>query len=225
MALIYDDIAILSVGMSCQTAWRLYEAQGLIDGLVGTPGLRHGTPFDWTIARPVAVRRALELGRFRPDSPDDLRPRAGRFYWPETGIWYWHEHRAQAEFDSFAAKFDRLTATLEHLRTKRVLALWSNGQADLVFPSRRFPSTAPTIGGADLVHLARALDAFFPNCRLFPVVAPHRIAPDRPLRRPPPATYDADDPEQDWQGDPQVWNPILAQAVTAHLDNRPIQVS
>lgn len=224
MALIYDDIAILSVGMSCQTAWRLKEAQGMIDGIVGQAGRQHGTPFDWIIARPTAVRQALETGRYRPDSPEDLVTSKNRFFWRDGGIWYWHEATALSDFDGFRSKFDRLAETMERLRRKRVLAIWSNCQADLTAPGRRFPSLQPQVSGPELVRLARTLEAWSPGCRLLPVVHPERITADPPLRLPH-AVYDAQDGPRDWQGNPDIWNRLLTQAVTAHLENRPLGVT
>lgn len=218
MALIYRDVAIVSVGMSCQAAAQIYAAKPALDAIAGEVSERHHTPMDWLIARPEHAAALFHSGRFLPERPGDLFWQAGRFCWREAGIWYWHEPRANANFDTLRDKFAHTTAMLESLRDKNVLAVWTNGQRNLASVSAEFGATSPVVGRAQIERLRATVQEFFPRCTFWPVFSPADFDPRDPVAPGGHAIYDnAADAPSDWIGNAAVWQPLLEAAFRAHI--------
>lgn len=220
MALIYSDKAIVAVGMSCQAAEQLYMSKAAIDEQLGEVSEQRHTPLDWLIARPAAAAALLDSGRFVPETVQDLRRKGKRFRWRGIGAWFWHEPLATRDFDGLRAKFVHMTQTLENLKSRRILALWTNAQANLAGVSQRYGNTSPIVGRADLAQLDAAIHRYFDNAGFWPIVAADRITPEDPLETDRFAVINcADDDPEDWRGNAERWRPLLAQAVARHLQD------
>lgn len=91
MALFGKDIAIASVGISCQTAFQLYDLDhvSLLTELVGEPLEKHGTPFDWLLCSAGDVAKMIRDGQTFPEDIAELQGNR-RPYWPRYRCWFWH---------------------------------------------------------------------------------------------------------------------------------------
>lgn len=208
MALIYPDFALLSAGMSCQTAHQITANRRYIDQLVGAEGELRATPFDWLICPIPAAIALLESGRFFPPEAQALTRRKGHVYWPESGTFFWHEPLAIREFDRVRAKFAHLEQTWRSLAGRRVLAFWSNTQGNLLSMTRGM-QVDKAARQADFDRLETALRRWLPDLLLTPVVHDDRIDPADPPHPGASHAYAAADPPGDWKGNTALWRQIL----------------
>lgn len=213
MALIYPDLAIVSVGMSCQTAFQIRANKPYVDRLLGAEGVLHATPFDWLICPVPAALKLLETGRFFPSARDGLARHKGRVLWPETGAYYWHEPEAIRDFDEVRAKFDHLEASWRALAGRRVLAIWSNSQTNLDSATAGM-GVDYTARQSDLDRLETALRRWFPDLALYPVVAGGRVDADDPPNPGSAHPYTTEHPPLDWKGDAADWRRALHWALS-----------
>lgn len=106
MALIGKRTAIVSVGMSCQTAFQIYENLEFLAVLVGEPLEKHATPFDWTIC---AVRDVAGMIRDGETYPTEISELSGnrRPLWARRRCWFWHRVFGTPEKFFGQARYER----------------------------------------------------------------------------------------------------------------------
>jgi hypothetical protein len=209
MALIYPNLAIVSVGMSCQTAHQIRQQKPFFDQLLGAEGVKHATPFDWLICPIPAALRLLDKASFYPKTRTELEKKHGRIWWPETGALYWHEPN---DFDLVRSKFNRLEQTWRALARRPVLAIWSNSQSNLDTSTQAF-GLDTVARQSDLAQLETALGNWFPSLAFCSVVAKARIDAADPPTADLAFTYDADDNPGDWRGNDGLWQDALRQTL------------
>jgi hypothetical protein len=221
MALIYPDLAILPVGMSCQAAQQVYGHKPLIDSLMGEPGHKTSTPLNWLIAPAPAAATILETGLFFPGSLEAMERHGTRFFWRETGTWYWHVHDLDQNFDNTSAKFDYMAGNFDRLSGRRILAVWTNAQANLGLIARRHADVDILARQGDLKRLEAALRGRLgERVTLAAVLHPGRDDPDDPPDWPTSYRYFSADPPRSWRGDAQAWGRILHRALSDTLGDR-----
>lgn len=214
MALIYDKLAILSVGLSCQTAHHIENQKDFVDGLVGQKSVHKRTPFDWLIAPAPGITKLLTEDRYFPQSPDELTfLRKKQYYWDRMRLWIFHETRIEERFDDVSTKFKKLKANLSLLEGKTVLAIWANTQNNLR-PNLVQPRLDVMARQSELQALEQAITTRFPDSVFFRVTHPERHDATDPM---PDGTYSEYDPPegpQNWKGDDALWQSIFKQAIS-----------
>jgi hypothetical protein len=210
MALIYEEFAILPVGLSCQVAQQLYEQKDFVDDLVGEVSRKRRTPFDWIVSPASSVTEQLIENKYFPDQPSELTHMADDkiFYWDRMKSWFFHAGDAFGRFQMHSDKFDHLTNAFDSLADKRIIAIWTNCQINMV-PDVTTPPLDNLCRRSDMVALQAALRRFNPKTDLIPVVLRSRIDPDDPVTDADFIAYDVVDPPDRWRGDADMWRDIF----------------
>lgn len=133
MALLGKDLAVVSVGISCQTDFQITTHRGTIAKLAGLkPDAleERTTPFD---AMYCPVKSAAEMIKHRRFYPTDVGELAGtkRPLWPAMGCHFWHEKFDDPE--KFLSKQAHLVDNWDRIRSaKRRIFIVSNTQNNIV---------------------------------------------------------------------------------------------
>lgn len=150
--------AVVSLGVSCQTAWQIKKQAGLLSELAGEPLEAAAGPFDWLIMPPAGFSSWMAAGARFPASPDEIVVHPN-FHWPRHNLHFWHEFTTDgavalhATFDRTRAKFDHLLGKLAAIRAcERRVFFVSNTQPNLdevrrVSPALDFTFTRPVMTG------------------------------------------------------------------------------
>ncbi|MEM9349608.1 MAG: hypothetical protein AAGA47_05060 [Pseudomonadota bacterium] len=215
MALIYQNHAIISVGMSPQTAHQIELNKPLLDEMMGETGHARRMPFDTMIAPPRAAATCIAEGRYFPDSADDLvhLGRRRRFHWENRGVWYWHMKNGLEDFAQHREAYARAGTALKRCGKRKILAIWSNAQENIDMLGI-MPPIDPVARKSDLKRLDRALRRRFRDVTLFCVTRPDRMEDEDPISPEQRAFYYADDEDGTWRGDQGVWSDVLVQALS-----------
>jgi hypothetical protein len=115
MALFCADVALVSLGISCQGAIQLQVHRSLIADIVGEEAVVRRTPFDWMIRPPTSTAKMIADHRYYPQRISELECLPGLPpRWPAVGdCYFWHEPETIASSpDSFLAKFAHTSQTL-----------------------------------------------------------------------------------------------------------------
>jgi len=135
MALFCADVALVSLGMSCQGALQLDVHSSLIADVLGSEATIKRTPFDWLICTPMSAANMIAADRYYPESISELEcipglpPR-----WPAVGdCYFWHEPQSIASSPApFLAKFAHTSQTLKDVaKVSRRIFFVANTQGNL----------------------------------------------------------------------------------------------
>jgi hypothetical protein len=177
MALFCADVALVSVGMSCQGAIQLQIHRPLVSEILGAEATVKRTPFDWLICPPESAAQMIYADQYFPPVVSELEclpqspPR-----WPAVGdCYFWHEPKTVSlQPDSFLAKFAHTSRTLRGVAGfGRRIFFVANTQDNL---ADEVQATAPipyTFTDAAIERLAGAVSQRF-DAPLYVVSAPGR---------------------------------------------------
>jgi hypothetical protein len=133
-----DRIAIMSLGLSCQSSRQIDGHIPLLQELTGDVGLvKASLPFDWLISTVGGLSGLLEDGQFFPESHEGLCADQNRLRLRAHDIFYWHESRLFARaghpgFEDAKAKFRHTSSRFEQIsKLDRVVAVMSDTQGNL----------------------------------------------------------------------------------------------
>lgn len=143
MSLLGQRTAIISLGVSCQTARQLIRNAGLLSGLIQDELRHRRMPFDWVISGPEAMAEWIRDDLPFPRSPYDLMSVArgsDGYEWRGRRLLFWHDFRGGWRGGlSLFSMFDRNRQKYQHLRKtfqlagslERVVLVVSNMQNNL----------------------------------------------------------------------------------------------
>ena len=138
MSAIGERIAVLSLGLSCQTSRQIDGHVPLLQQLTGDETLKEvSLPFDWLISTPAGLTGMLADGIFFPESHEDLYADQGRLRLKAHDILYWHVSRLISKpghpgFEDAKSKFRHTSGKLAKLATiDRVVGVISDTQGNL----------------------------------------------------------------------------------------------
>lgn len=161
MSAIGDRIAIVSLGLSCQTSRQIDGHVPLLRQLTGDEGLeKTSLPFDWLISTPAGLAGLIEDRLFFPETQGELQADQDRLRLRAHDVLYWHVSRLAARvghpcFEDAKAKFAYLSARFEQIaKMDRVVAVISNTQPNLPWKEEKWniPLTGTTVEEADHVR-------------------------------------------------------------------------
>ena len=207
MAIWAGEVAIASVGVSCQATHQLENHGALIGGLVGSRPKNMRTPFDWIVCPAQSVARMIGDWRFHPADPAELIEDEAPF-WPDPPCWFWHDGVHLAAGD-FLARQDHISENFAKLRGfERQIFILSNTQGNLdeFAKTLRHPLDF-TIKDDDIDAVDAALKAQFRNPELWVVARKDRHQLDR--HKGDPRVFEFEYEPSDWKGDYGQWAAAL----------------
>lgn len=138
MSAIGNKVAIVSLGLSCQTSRQIDGHVWLLRRLTGDDSLKKASlPLDWLISSARGVTGMLDDRSFLPRTAAGFCADQGRLRLRAHDVIFWHESRllarsgeprfrdAQAKFRHTAARFDQIA------QADRVIAVLSDTQPNL----------------------------------------------------------------------------------------------
>lgn len=206
------DIAIVSLGMSCQTAHQLRFNQPFLEDLGIGPEAIPANYFDWLICPPDSASRLLADGLPRFERKDIVLK--SQPFWETYRFYFWHEFRhheiidVDAYFEIGQQKFDYLRERFSRLHLyRRLVFVLSNIQGNL-------PQVRAETGALDFMlddlkiqSLIRALESYLGRPADFLVVtSKHRFEGSVG------SGYDIEffaEDTSEWKGDKIAWRRCL----------------
>jgi len=207
MSLIGAHTAVVSLGVSCQTARQIRLNQTLLSARLGDALQPLSLPLDWMFAPPDAVARLLR-------SPIRVPPRRGELiaaeqpFWARHGVWLWHDAvSSDADFAALQARQTRRWARFDALGAlERRVFVVSNTQNNLDDVARKAPQRMDfRLTRQRMTAISEAIAQAFPKGRndvLFVAYAA-RLAPDAQRAALPLAVLEPD--ATDNEGDDRQW--------------------
>jgi hypothetical protein len=224
MSLMGDKVAVVSLGMCCQSTFQIRHHAKLIAELSGDPTAKiSGMPFDGLICSPEAAIKMLREKRFYPERMNELTILEGA-YWKEVDAHFWHEFRASKKgllnrgkldperaYRDLVEKYSYMSAKFCGLSTvPRLIFVICNTQNNLPLVAKLTGTVDYVLDLESICDLAAQTDEFFGRrceyvfatyekwARGVPVgdnVSIYRLSPD----------------DSDWQGDPAQWEGVFRQ--------------
>jgi hypothetical protein len=168
MSLIGRNLAIISLGLSCQPAQQLQWHAQTLSVECGDDFKHVRLPLDWVISSFGDAARWLRSGIAFPDSISDLVPvhgQPGAFLWANKGIYLWHDFVSHGDamaaiFDHVRQKYETGFVRMRDMRKiERVILVVANTQNNLsaalgsTYKRENFEATS-----ANLIDLKEAAD-------------------------------------------------------------------
>lgn len=224
-----QDIAIIGLGMSCQTSWQIRHALPLLRELTGDETLQAiGLPFDWLTGPLTSIARMMDADAFFPAREEvEMRPRP---FWmdttffhaftPDHGITY----DVDALYEQSRGRAAHCANTLRSLRTvPRIVAFISNTQNNLVQFAGEPRPFSRTVTAEDVSDLKRSAEAYLEKPVEF-VVVTHAGAWEPEVARLAAVHEIAPDGSQ-WMGAPEEWATVLRSHFGADRVGRQVEAA
>lgn len=227
MSLVGAKVAVVSLGMCCQSTFQIRHHADLIARLSGDPTAKiSGMPFDGLICPPHAAIKMMQEDRFHPQRIDELTISEGA-YWKEIGAHFWHEFRPKTKkllgrgrinlehsHRSLTEKYKYMADKFRKLANgRRLIFVICNTQNNL-------PLVAELTGTVDYVltldsigDLAAHGDAFFGQ-RCEYVFVTYKKWMRGGLGRENVSVYPLSPDNSDWQGDPAQWSDVFHKVIS-----------
>jgi hypothetical protein len=209
------NLAIISIGVSCQSSMQIRINAPAISKLTGEEVSKSSFPFDWLIMPPFSFCRIAENGAVFPKSFDDVDT-ASKIKPSWNGAYFWHEDINSDNFDNLKEKYNYISLKLFTHRRRRVFVI-SNTQNNLDYVSAETDIDF-TLGRAQIIAVQRSLDNLFRigTNELIVVTSEDRVADD-------PADWPAHHylvdrstrESDDWVGDVTQWDRIFSEYFTS----------
>ena len=188
MSALGDRIAIVSLGLSCQSSRQIDGHIPLLRELSGDSGLEKvSLPFDWLISTSRGLTGMLADRSFFPETHAELCADQYRLRLRAHDILYWHEsrlfaHEGHPGFETAKAKFRHTSSRFEQIsKTDRVVAVLSDTQANLPSISEQW-NVRLTDTGLDEVEELRSEFASFLGRGVDLLMVSRTPRPDFPQR-------------------------------------------
>ena len=162
MSLIGEQVAVVSLGVSCQTAARINSEVRLIRALAGDPSMRvTALPLDWVLAPIMSTTEMLkDLGAFPALEEITFRGSGtGKPWWRRMNCYYWHAFDfldggpdlVDENYEQVRAKFRSMADKASSLRDgRRVVCVVSNTQPNLDEVVDAVGTLSSFVSGAEL---------------------------------------------------------------------------
>lgn len=132
--------AVVSLGLSCQTAFQVRRHAPLLRSLLDDELRVVRSPFDWMIVPLLSSAAMIAAGEFFPRSMAEL-DWCRHPYWRRYDCFFWHDDDVFDNPGRFIGRFAASSANLERLHAvPRRIFIVSNGQNSL-------PHLASSVGG------------------------------------------------------------------------------
>jgi hypothetical protein len=175
MALIGKKIAVVSLGVSCQTTRQIENNRERLARKLDDELEQKRLPFDWRMQPVDAVAKMVRDGEFYPPEASELG-RDRRRYWARGKTWFWHDK--WDDFRSFQAKQAHLVDNWKLLaKTPRIVFVVSNSQNNLARQAKEFGGIEIPVRIEAMFELLAVLETSFRDPELHLVTRPE-LVPD-----------------------------------------------
>lgn len=218
MSIISSKVAIVSVGMSCQTSYQIRNNIDFIKEYLGLSDVCISAhPFDWLVCPPANAVDLID-SNFFPGSSDELEKRrsAGQdvVCWLPKGIYYWHDFNQPVDI---ATDFDRVKSKYEHLNRKwkilqnceRVIFVLSNTQNNLPQLSRGVGGFDWSFSSSSIKKVQERLTQLLPDSKVEGLVVTYSDRSDTGIMDGAWPVYFLEKDESGWQGDIAQWRRVF----------------
>jgi hypothetical protein len=206
MAFFSDDTAVVSLGVSCQTAMQLEAHEPWIREWLGG-GETHKTPLDWLLSPTRSTAQMIDEWAFLPPVDEAVRDPALR--WPRVPALYIHDHDWRDDPAITHAKYAHKAGWLAKVAEKRRrVFIVSNTQNNLAAPvwAANLGDDWFRLDDAGLDALRTALEARFGAVELYAVSYPYRHAVTSSADR----LFELEPDLSSVEGDKDQWARVLA---------------
>lgn len=208
-------VAIVSLGMACQSSWQIRKHIRLLRELTQDRSLRESSmPFDWLISQPDGASKLIRDQAFFPESPEEITRQGGRPWWGRYNTYFWHDFtRKRAPipisegFENARQKYNHLWSKFQSIRNvERKIFVISNVQNNLDMVAETTGTVDFHFKATQLGNLMSAADAWTEagSNEYLVVSYEDRIDPDIHLRNTKIITISKD--ESEWEGSKDAWN-------------------
>jgi len=161
MSAIGEKVAVVSLGLSCQTSRQIDAHVPLLRKLTGDETIEKvSLPFDWLISTAHGLTDMIGDRAFFPDSHSELSDDQGRLRHRKYDVFYWHHsrllsHAGHPDFADAKAKFAHTSGRFEQIaRLDRVVGVVSDTQGNLpeLEETWKVSLTSMSVGDADAIR-------------------------------------------------------------------------
>lgn len=213
MSAIGEKTAVISIGMSCQSAHQIRANIKTLQAALGDETLTpKSLPFDWLICPPLSAMSILS-DPVRLPARDEMAMNS-RPFWMKKNAYFWHHFRNdKKEYDLDSSYDDTLAIYrgrwerfkhLEKATTKRTICVLSNTQNDLSLTEATVGTVSSLFRASELKLLADEVQTHFARKLEFIVVTrPDRYISDVTLNDMKLYMHEPD--SSAWEGDDAQW--------------------
>lgn len=169
MAVFLGDLVLISLGVSCQTAFQLEDQKALLEEISGETAEYRNTPFDWLLCPPASAGAILDDDVFFPAEDAELALLETP-YWRRHRVHYLHEPTILNDPSKVRAKFAHTAQTLRRARqAKRRVLLISNSQRNVADYDARISSEWYRFTPENMATLRDSVERFFGPSKLYAI--------------------------------------------------------
>ncbi|SMF66085.1 hypothetical protein SAMN02982989_3437 [Xaviernesmea oryzae] len=224
MSLTGNNVAVLSIGMSCQTSHQIREHASLLREVTGDPSLKvKALPFDWLISQPTSTLSILQSVKRFPDL-DELAMRQGKPYWPRHNVYFWHAFKNDEQQFDIPGTYNMVRETMlmrwerfsNAVIGRRLILVMSNTQNDLDGHCRAAGTMSSIFQMSKLNSIAREIRQILaPSAEIVVVSRRDRMLADEEPRGIKLFYHQPDSSR--WEGDNAQWAETLTAACSPAL--------
>jgi hypothetical protein len=223
MSAVGQKVAVIGLGMSCQSSAQIRSHVPLLARLTGDETLKiSAMPFDDIICVPDSAASMLQADTFYPADPDAIVVSQGA-HWRDLNVYFWHEYRlhkrnvlehltgrvnARRAYRELSSKYAHLTTKFRQMRKlERLVFVISNSQNNLRAYSTEI-GIDPKLTAASVERLCDACDTYFGRpCEYVLATYEARLSGD--FSRDRLTIFKLTPDGSDWEGDPAQWRSVF----------------
>lgn len=224
MSAVGSEVAVVSLGMACQSSRQIRRHVPLLRKLIGDKSLRESSlPFDWLICPPESAARILEDSARFPETPDEIQYQGGWPWWKKYNAYFWHEFLRKGEHVPIAEGFENSRSKFLHLWDKftdlanvpRRIFVLSNTQNNLVKVREWTGTIDPQFNQEPIEQLIRAVNLRLPAGKNEFVVVSYQSRVQKRLFLSSGQFEFIEEDRTDWEGSDNEWTTIFQKTVAA----------
>ena len=225
MSAIGQKLAVVSLGMSCQSAWQIDLNVNVIELVSGDSVAKSRLPIDWLICSPDSVGQMLRSDVFFPPSREQFTV-SPRPCWEERDVYFWHEFKRRQSglarllgnrfdikggYESVRQKYRYLAEKFRALKElERLVFVISNTQNNLTDVQKETGIIEYVLDLDEVARLCDECDRYFERrCEYLFVTYDERVRGHSDRNNL--AIFKLEPDETEWVGDQAQWNLLLSE--------------
>lgn len=218
MSVLGNDVCVVSIGISCQTAYQIKKNLELLKKITGDTTLEcRRMPFDWLISEPDSVISMIKSENYYPKYLTEIEI-SNTSYWSKHNCYFWHDTKllTAKSFHIFQQKYAHITLNFGKItNVKKRVFLISNTQNNLPQVKRQTKNLQINFDLNHIKCLIEIIETKFLGENKFIIVSnKNRIAEkdlnNLELLAP---VYCLDVENSKWKGNDSAWTTLLESAL------------